>query len=156
MNDSECNHRFEVSSPIDTLEVCVKCGARRECEPMLPYRPYPWSPLSKSCATFTATIFIGGSFSQLENYLRGYVMKGRLCVSIEPCKFVYTGGCEDGARIGLINYPRFPQDTESLKKEAIELTSQLIDHLNQLSASIVFPDETQWLYRPDKQKSRIT
>lgn len=30
MND--CHHNFQVWSPIDTVEVCTKCGARQQCE----------------------------------------------------------------------------------------------------------------------------
>ena len=34
-----CNHQYHVSSPIDTVEVCVKCGHRIGCEPQIPDRP---------------------------------------------------------------------------------------------------------------------
>ncbi len=30
---SKCRHIWDVSSPIDTIEVCRKCGARQFCEP---------------------------------------------------------------------------------------------------------------------------
>lgn len=31
----ECDHVWDISSPIDTLEVCVKCGAERPCKPVI-------------------------------------------------------------------------------------------------------------------------
>lgn len=30
-----CRHQHEVWSPIDTVEVCVKCGDRRPCPPLI-------------------------------------------------------------------------------------------------------------------------
>lgn len=30
-----CQHVWDVSSPLDTLEVCRKCGAKRDCEPQI-------------------------------------------------------------------------------------------------------------------------
>lgn len=32
---SACNHQFEVGSPIDTVETCVRCGATEACEPII-------------------------------------------------------------------------------------------------------------------------
>lgn len=62
---------------------------------------------TKSAPTWTATIFIAGQISEIEDEIRYFVLRG-LCVTLEPCKYIFKGGSEDGAKIGLINYPRFP------------------------------------------------
>lgn len=56
-------------------------------------------------------------------------------------------GCEVGVRVGLINYPRFPSDHETLKQRAQELADQLMSDLYQHSYSIVGPEETLWFSR---------
>ena len=33
--ENECDHEWDISSPIDTLEVCMKCGMERPCEPVI-------------------------------------------------------------------------------------------------------------------------
>jgi hypothetical protein len=30
-----CEHQYEVWSPIDTIEICVKCGDKQRCEPLI-------------------------------------------------------------------------------------------------------------------------
>ena len=109
---------------------------------------------TKSVKTWTATIFIGGHLPTIEAALRTWVMVGA-CVTLEPCKYIFTGGAEDGARIGLINYPRFPKSTEELREQAISLAELLVGSTHQLSCSVVMPDETVWVYRPEKEASKL-
>lgn len=109
---------------------------------------------TKTIKTWTATIFIAGQLSQIEAELRKWVMRGA-CVTLEPCRYIFKGGSEDGARIGIIQYPRFPKEELDLRDQAVCLARDLIVSLSQLSASIVMPDETIWIYSEDKPKSAL-
>ena len=66
----------------------------------------------------------------------------KLGVTVTPTKFIYVGGHEMGAIIGVINYPRFPSTPEQIKSRAIELANIVKDEFKQHRVSIVFPDET--------------
>lgn len=94
--------------------------------------------------TYTAQIYIPGPAPDAERICREFCLRG-LCVTVEPVEFVYTGGQESGVRVGLINYPRFPSDPETIFAVAEELAFVLIDKLHQHSASIVASDRTAWL-----------
>lgn len=96
--------------------------------------------------TYCADIFIAGSLEQAREACRDFCLEG-LCVSISPCNFVYTGGCESGVRIGLINYPRFPTTGAKILETAVRLAEYLIVKLHQGSASVVATDKTVWLTR---------
>lgn len=101
------------------------------------------------CSTYTVAIYVAGPQAEVERICREFVMRG-LCVTVEPVEFIYTGGQERGVRVGLINYPRFPSDPETLFATAEELARALIDGLHQHSASIVATDKTSWLSRRDQ------
>lgn len=93
------------------------------------------------CPTYTTTIFIGGDYAKAKEVCRGYCMAG-LCVTIEPTEYVYTGGCEAGVRVGLINYARFPADDWLIFDHALKLARMLREALSQHSFSIVATDKT--------------
>lgn len=92
--------------------------------------------------TYTATIFIGGDHSQAKNTCQRYCYDRGLCVTVEPVEYVYTGGCEAGVRVGLINYPRFPAEPADLFARALDLARVLRVELGQHSFSIVATDKT--------------
>lgn len=92
--------------------------------------------------TYTATIFIGGDYAQAKAVCQRYVMAVGLCVTVEPVDFVYTGGCEAGVRVGLINYARFPAEPADIFARALDLARALREHLAQHSFSIVATDKT--------------
>lgn len=96
--------------------------------------------------TYTATIYVAGDGQDARRICRDYCMSG-LCVTVEPVEFIYTGGSETGVRVGLINYPRFPAESEDILAKAEGLALKLIEGLCQLSASIVASDQTVWLSR---------
>jgi hypothetical protein len=98
--------------------------------------------------TYTASIYIGGSFAEAQRICRRACEVG-LCVTIEPVEFIYTRGQESGVRVGLINYPRFPAEPAEIFAKAEALARELIDGLYQSSASIVATDKTVWLSRRD-------
>lgn len=100
--------------------------------------------------TFTAEIYIAGNMQDIERRCAEYCMEIGLCVSIEPVKFVYTGGREDGAVIRLVNYPRFPSTPDQIRQKANILAEMLIRACSQWSALVVDREQTLWLtYRQD-------
>lgn len=74
-----------------------------------------------------------------------YVDKVGLCVTVEETHFIYAGGAEPGARIGLINYPRFPSKTWTVRMHAFTLAKHLMHQLKQERCSVVCPDFTYML-----------
>jgi hypothetical protein len=97
--------------------------------------------------TIRFDIFIAGDLNQAKQTCRSECFSRGLCVTVEPVTYIYTGGEEQGVRVGLINYPRFPSDFEALQRRARELAHQLMHDLYQHSYSIVGPEETEWFSR---------
>ncbi|WLF95712.1 hypothetical protein Q5698_08515 [Brucella intermedia] len=96
------------------------------------------------------SIYIGGDLEQAKQVCREWCMEAGACVTVEPVDFIYTGGEENGVRVGFINYPRFPADEAYIVERATALALRLTDRLCQLSFSIVAPTETHWYSRrPD-------
>jgi hypothetical protein len=93
--------------------------------------------------TYTAQIYMAGDIAHARQVCRRFCSSG-LCVTLEPVEFIYTGGAEDGFRVGLINYPRFPARNEDTFDKAVRLANQLRDELCQHSYSIVTPSVTVW------------
>lgn len=71
----------------------------------------------------------------------------KLCVTVTDTHFVYVNGDEPGVIVGLINYPRFPEDPYKIKEKAIEIAQKLMASLEQERVSIVCTDETIMLER---------
>lgn len=104
--------------------------------------------MKKSTAdTIRFDIFIAGDFDQAKQACREHCMAVGLCVTVEPISYIYTGGEESGVRVGLINYPRFPTDHDTLRDRARALGDALMMRLCQHSYSIVGPRETEWYSR---------
>lgn len=100
--------------------------------------------MKAECSTYTATIYMGGDLARAEQVCREYCMAVGLCVTVEPTKFIYTGGEETGVRIGLINYPKYASTPEAILGRAKNLANLLREELCQYSWSIVTPDATHW------------
>lgn len=100
----------------------------------------------KKSSTFTATIFIAGDYDDAVRACREFCEEG-LCVTVEKCAYVYTGGMEDGVRIGLINYPRFPKSENDLVIKAAQLGMHLRERLYQDSFTVVSDTQTYWYTR---------
>lgn len=92
-------------------------------------------------------IFMAGDITQAKKVCREYCFSIGLCVTVDPTTYIYTGGEEEGFRVGLINYPRFPSTKEALGETARDLAQCLLIQLCQHSYSIVGPDETEWFSR---------
>lgn len=110
--------------------------------------------MSKSLETITAKIFLGlregytdkvHTINEVEDFLQKYVNKVGLCVTITPTTFVYKNGREEGAVIGLINYPRFPTTKENLEKTAEEIALLCKEEYKQIRVSIEYQDKTVML-----------
>jgi len=67
------------------------------------------------------------------------------CVTVESCTYLYFKGRERGARIGLINYPRFPELPFQTRIYAIQLAERLHTAFKQQKVTIVMPTETLML-----------
>lgn len=72
-----------------------------------------------------------------------------LCVTITPTKFIYKNGFEDGCFIGLIQYPRFPEEIEKIKIKAIEMAKIFLEEFNQLKVSVICSDKTYMIRKDD-------
>jgi hypothetical protein len=92
-------------------------------------------------------IYIAGDLAQAKQVCREHCFAVGLCVTVEPVSYIYTGGEEDGVRVGLINYPRFPDSRAAIHAKAKELADKLMERLCQHSYSIVGPEETEWFTR---------
>lgn len=105
-------------------------------------------PIQKQvCDTEVIDIFTSGSVQEIERICQVFCFDNGLCVSIYPTSFVYTGGKETGAKITLLNYPRFPTENDwELKDLACRLSKMLLKELHQKSILIVESDQTTRLF----------
>lgn len=99
----------------------------------------------KQCPTYWVEIALSGPLVVIEQTCRQFVLENPRCVTVEPTKFIYTGGEETGARIRFINYPRFPDTTENIREQARLLALRLLESTCQHSILIQDPQETVWL-----------
>jgi hypothetical protein len=66
----------------------------------------------------------------------------KACFTVTPTRFIYVDGCEDGAVIGLINYPRFPAEKDRMIYDSWEIANYLKDRFGQIRVSITTPEKT--------------
>ncbi|QIG69715.1 hypothetical protein EVB81_146 [Rhizobium phage RHph_I46] len=97
--------------------------------------------------TFTYEICMAGDINHAKQIVRQYCFEVGLCVTIDPTTYIYTGGEEEGFKIRLIHYPRFPPDRLEIRKKAAILGVRLAYALSQTSFSIVGDDNTYWFTR---------
>jgi len=90
--------------------------------------------------TWWAYIYIAGDISPSEIKCRELCFPKGLCVTIEPVKYIYAGGAEEGFRVGMIQYPPFPEDEEILYEKAITVGRSLAELNYQWSFTIVTPN----------------
>ena len=105
----------------------------------------------KKVTTFTAQIFVGltegydGANHQVFEVsciCQDFVNELGWCVSVTPTQFVYKDGYENGAIVGIINYPRFPLEVPEIKNRTLKLAKLLMKEMKQYRVSVVFSDET--------------
>ena len=103
---------------VETWQAQILCGLREEYSDIV----YLIDDVYKICQEYTDEV--------------GW------CVSITPTQYIYKNGYEDGAIIGVIQYPRFPKSHKLLEELTIKLAEILRTELKQLCISVVFPDRT--------------
>lgn len=94
----------------------------------------------ETVTTWRARISLAGPLA-----CREYCRNVGLCVTVEPTRFIYVGGEETGAVIGLINYPRFPDTQEEITDKARNLALMLLGKTYQDSVLVMTPDSTEWM-----------
>lgn len=94
--------------------------------------------------TYWVKIYLSGSVELIKNACREYCLQIGLCVTVQEVLFIYTGGEEYGVEIGLINYPRFPEDEKAVMSKAVDLADRCRAASFQHSYLILSPDETIW------------
>jgi len=100
--------------------------------------------------SYPVSIFIAGDITQIEAACQGYCDSEGYCVTVTPTNYIFTGGHEEGAIIGLINYGRFPAEPETILARSRKIADQLLNLVGgQESCSIQSPDSTIWLSRRD-------
>lgn len=92
--------------------------------------------LSNDCWARQYDIYIAGPYERALEICAAYCEIG-FCVSVLKTCFVYRHGREDGVRVTLINYARFPLLDDDLKRHAYDLGCKLMDGLFQGSFSII-------------------
>ena len=106
-----------------------------------------------SCPTHQVTIWIGGDLSIIRNTLAKYCGAKGFCVSVTPTEFIYSGGVESGASIGIINYARFPAEHD-LEDSAIDLAYFLLRSTHQRSCSVIVASGTTYFIQNNAISSR--
>lgn len=93
--------------------------------------------------TFWARIYISGPLNVIEQVCRDFFMNDtECCATVDPTKFIYTGGEQTGAVIQLINYPRFPSTPAVVQATAERLAKKLLIATHQIAALVMTPHET--------------
>lgn len=112
----------------------------------------------KTVSTYTASIYVGTreqytptvrSIEMAREFLRDWVNREGLCVTLTPTEYIYTNGGEPGFIVGLINYPRFPDEAAHIRRKALAMAEGLRELYKQLKVTVVFPDETVMLEREE-------
>jgi hypothetical protein len=76
---------------------------------------------TSEAASYEVKIYIAGDITMIKHFCQHHCAEGA-CVTVTPTEYVYTGGREAGAIIGLINYPRFPKTPADIDSEAETMT----------------------------------
>lgn len=85
--------------------------------------------------SYFAALHIAGDIEVAQAFLRKLAMRGA-CYQVTPCKYVYTGGAEDGMVIRVIQYPRFPKQELEIFDTLLEDAKALAKELCQVSFTI--------------------
>lgn len=103
----------------------------------------------KTCEAAQFDIYIGGSHGDILRACKRFCTDIGYCVSVFPCQFPYKYGCEDGAKITLINYARFPLSKDQLSLKAKEVAGFIAEECCQGSYSINGPDSCEYYTRKE-------
>lgn len=106
--------------------------------------------VTKRSVTFQSAIYISARLHTVEDVCAEFCKKNPSCVTVEPVDFIYHGGAQSGFRIKFINYPRFENEVEEIKRKAESLALNLLIASHQLSCSVVHSDETVYMQLGEK------
>lgn len=104
----------------------------------------------KTADSFNIDIHMAGDIAFAGQIIQRLAVGTGLCVTLSPQSFIYTGGREEGFRVGIINYARFPSTPEQLLDRAKTIANALMLELGQHSYSIVTPIESIWISRREE------
>lgn len=96
-------------------------------------------------SSYSVTVYMAGDLADIKRALRAECFAVGLCVTVTPTTFIYTGGEESGASIGIVNYPRFPSTPDAIWSQAVALAERLIVACCQRTALVVGADRTRWV-----------
>lgn len=108
----------------------------------------------ETASTFTVRLYLSGPMDVAKQIIRAECLREGLCVTVEPCTFIYTGGEEAGYVVGLLNYPRFPTTKAALTERARDLMHKLLDGTYQHSALLVTQEATEWVTKREEVKPK--
>lgn len=94
--------------------------------------------------SYPISIFMAGDYDRAVALCQLHCDENPWCVTVTPTAYVYTGGMEAGVVVGLINYPRFPNEPRAIWNEAQAIAARLCEGLEQQSYTIQAPDKTIW------------
>lgn len=94
--------------------------------------------------SYSVRIWIAGDINEIRAVCRSFCWDEGLCVTVTATEFIYTGGYETGAVIGLINYPRFPMTPAEILETARNLAEAIRIQCHQWSYTLEAPDVTEW------------
>ena len=109
------------------------------------YKVGDWE--SKEEPAWSAFVYVAGDYNTSEMALRDICFPSGLCVTIEKVKYIFGGGSEDGVRVGLIQYPKFPESIECLMEKAEMIGKKLCEANFQFSFTIVSDDRNVYYSR---------
>lgn len=121
---------------------CPTCAKRHAHDLIGPPAPVP--PHTATAEAFRVRIYLSGPQAVIEQECRAECLREGLCVTVEPTRFIYTGGEETGCVVGLLSYPRFPTTKDSLRKRAEALALRLLAATHQHSVLVVSDEEAAW------------
>ena len=99
---------------------------------------------TKTVPTIEVSIYLAGDKQLIRTKCMEYCSLYGFCVTVTPNEFIYTGGTEDGVRIGIVNYPRFPSNRQKLMFHANRLAVELAETSYQNTVLVVDPEKTIW------------
>jgi hypothetical protein len=104
---------------------------------------------NKTSKTFRVEICIAGDYNDAKKICKGFANTVGICVTVTRAEYIYTGGCEDGVIVRMINYPKYPADKEDIRGKAYILGIALTQGLFQDSFTIVDDEKTEWYSNRD-------
>lgn len=97
--------------------------------------------------SYWAYIYLAGDIHTVRTVCRKYCADIGYCVTVENIDYIYTGGAEQGVRVGLINYARFPKENSEVLDHAKALGYLLAEGCYQSSFTVLTPDISIFISR---------